>query len=68
MDFSEVVKSTQLMGPEVSLILAGIVLIVLDPITKESVLGRSGRTRPRFYSEPEEVRRRLVSVLGFIIP
>jgi NADH-quinone oxidoreductase subunit N len=37
MDFSEVVKSTQLMGPEVSLILAGIVLIVLDPITKGKV-------------------------------
>jgi hypothetical protein len=37
MDLSEVLKSTLLIGPEISLIAAGIVLMVLDPITKGEV-------------------------------
>lgn len=36
MDLSEVFKSTLLIGPEISLIIAGLILIVLDPILKES--------------------------------
>ncbi|MGH7892374.1 MAG: hypothetical protein ACREN0_08900, partial [Thermodesulfobacteriota bacterium] len=37
MDLSEVLKSTLLIGPEISLIVAGIVLMILDPITKGEV-------------------------------
>ena len=36
MDLSEVFKSTLLIGPEISLIVAGLILIVLDPILKDS--------------------------------
>ena len=36
MDLSEVFKSTLLIGPEISLIIAGLILIVLDPILKGS--------------------------------
>jgi NADH-quinone oxidoreductase subunit N len=36
MDLSEVFKSTLLIGPELSLIIAGLIIIVLDPILKES--------------------------------
>jgi len=34
MDLSEVFKSTLLIGPEISLILAGIIVIVIDPLLK----------------------------------
>ena len=34
MSLSEVYKSTLLLGPEVSLILTGVILIVLDPLLK----------------------------------
>ena len=34
MDLSEVFKSTLLIGPEISLIVAGLIIIVLDPILK----------------------------------
>jgi len=36
MDLSEVFKSTLLIGPEISLIVAGLIIIVLDPILKGS--------------------------------
>ncbi|MEQ9619215.1 MAG: NADH-quinone oxidoreductase subunit N [Deltaproteobacteria bacterium] len=36
MDLSEVFKSTLLIGPEISLVIAGLILIVLDPVTKGS--------------------------------
>jgi NADH-quinone oxidoreductase subunit N len=36
MDLSEVFKSTLLIGPEISLIIAGLLLIVLDPVLKGS--------------------------------
>jgi len=36
MDLSDVFKSTLLIGPEISLIVAGLIIIVLDPILKDS--------------------------------
>ncbi len=36
MDLSEVFKSTFLIGPELSLIIAGLVIIVLDPVLRGS--------------------------------
>ena len=36
MDLSELFKSTLLIGPELSLIIAGLIVIVLDPIIKGS--------------------------------